>query len=234
MMAPLLAAQPEETLLKGTYIVVRLDGRKFTSFCLQHGMLRPIDDRLVSLMASCGYFIMEKYPDIALSFGQSDEFSFVFKKSTQLFDRRRDHILSSIVSTFTASFVLQWRQFFAGVRLAGPPSFDARAVLYSHFGLVRDYVSWRQADAHVNCLYNYTLCVLMRTGIDGPAATEALRGTVACDKHEIMMQHGVDFAMVPAAHRRGVIWIRTEGRVIRSTDDLIRDEFWQRYKRCLK
>jgi tRNA(His) guanylyltransferase len=177
---------------------------------------------------------MERHPDIAFAFGQSDEFSFLFNKSTRLFDRRRDRLLSSVVSTFTASFVLQWRQFFAGLPLAAPPSFDARAVLYSHFALVRDYASWRQADAHVNCLYNYTLCVLMRTGIDGPAATDTLRGTIARDKHDILLRHGIDFAMLPAAHRRGIIWIRTEEGVVGSTDDLIADEFWERYKRYVK
>jgi tRNA(His) guanylyltransferase len=232
--AAFLDSQPEETLLKDTYIVVRVDGRGFTPFCLQHSILRPIDDRLCGLMRLSGRRTMARYPDIAFSLGQSDEFSFVFKKSTTLFDRRRDRLLSALVSTFTSTFVLHWPHFFPTVPLQSLPSFDARAVLYAHFGLVRDYLSWRQADSHINSLYNYTLCVLMRTGLDGTAATAVLSGTVSTDKHEILMKHGIDFSMLPPMHRRGIVLIRTGEEVIDSTEDLIPDAFWTRYKRFLK
>jgi len=32
--------------------------------------------------------VMEEYKDIVLSYGQSDEYSFVFKKNTSVFNRR--------------------------------------------------------------------------------------------------------------------------------------------------
>jgi tRNA(His) guanylyltransferase len=232
--AAFLDSQPEEILLKGTYIIIRIDGRGFTPFCLQHSILRPIDDRLCDLMRTCGHHAMDQYGDIAFSFGQSDEFSFVFKKSTTLFGRKRDRLLSAIVSTFTSTFVMYWPRFFPTVPLRLLPSFDARAVLYAHFGLVRDYLSWRQADSHINSLYNYTLCVLMRTGLDGPAATAELAKTVSAEKHEILLKHGIDFSMLPLAHRRGIILIRTDDGIIDSTDDLIADAFWADHKRFLK
>lgn len=40
------------------------------------------------------------------------------------------------------------------VKLQYPPSFDARTVLYPSDQNLRDYLSWRQADVHVNNLYN--------------------------------------------------------------------------------
>lgn len=44
-------------------------------------------------------------PDIALAYGHSDEYSFVFHKSCSLFERRSAKLASTIVSTFTSAYV---------------------------------------------------------------------------------------------------------------------------------
>ncbi|OHS94522.1 tRNAHis guanylyltransferase family protein [Tritrichomonas foetus] len=226
--------QSEETLLRDSYIVVRVDGRGFTAFCLRHKILRPIDDRLVNVMLDCARSVMKRFPDIAVCYGQSDEFSFVLNRNAQLFDRNRDKIISAVVSTFSCSFILCWSKYFPDIQLQYPPGFDARAVLYANFGLIRDYLSWRQADSHINCLYNYTLCVLMRTGIDGPEATLQLNGTISSQKHDILLKHGVDFNMLPLHHRRGTTLIRNHENIIETTEDMIPDAFWEKYKTFLK
>ena len=227
--------QSEETLLRDSYLVVRIDGRAFTPFCQRHPILRPIDDRLLGLMNECGRKVMEKNADIVFGFGQSDEFSFIFKKSSETFGRKRDTILTFMVSTFTASFVLLWDKYFPGVKLEYPPSFDARAVLYSHFRVIRDYLSWRQADSYINCMYNYTLCALMRTGLDGPTATLQLNGTLSSQKLEILSKHGIDFAALPLSHKQGITLIRIgDSEIIESTEDMIPDAFWEKYTKLLK
>ena len=226
--------ESEETLLRDSFIVVRIDGRGFTPFCLKHEILRPIDDRLVNLMLKCGRGVMERYKDIAVCYGQSDEFSFVLNRHATLFNRNRDKIISSIVSSFTSYFVFFWKSFFPDLELQYPPSFDGRAVLYANFKLIRDYLSWRQADSHINSLYNYTLCVLMRTGLDGPTATEQLNGTVSSQKHEILNKHGIDFNLLPLNHRRGTTLLRDNNEIIETTEDMIPDEFWMKYKHVLK
>lgn len=226
--------EAEETLLNDAYLVVRIDGRAFTPFCKVHPILRPIDDRLLRLMNECGLRVMEKYEDIIFAFGQSDEFSFILKRSSQLFHRKRDTILSSMVSAFTGAFVCLWKKYFPDTKLQYPPSFDARAVLYSHFKVIRDYLSWRQADSYINCMYNYTLCALMRTGLDGPTATERLNGTVSSQKLDILRQHGIDFSCLPIEHKQGITLIRTEEGIIESTEDMIPDAFWEKYKKLLK
>ena len=60
--------------------------------------------------------------------------------------------MSLVTSCFTATYVHQWPQHFPGTPLAGMPMFDARAVLYPLPQTLRDYLSWRQADTHVNNL----------------------------------------------------------------------------------
>jgi tRNA(His) guanylyltransferase len=50
--------------------------------------------------------------DIVFAYGVSDEFSFVFSRDTQLFERRREKLVSTVVSTFTAAYVFYWREYF--------------------------------------------------------------------------------------------------------------------------
>ena len=42
-----------------------------------------------------------------------------------------------------------------------PPVFDGRTVLYPSNQNIRDYLSWRQADCHINNLYNTTFWALI-------------------------------------------------------------------------
>ena len=46
-----------------------------------------------------------------------------------------------------------------------PPSFDARIVLYPSDQNIIDYLSWRQADVHINNLYNTCFWNLVKSGI---------------------------------------------------------------------
>lgn len=216
----------EEILLPATFIVVRIDGRGFTLFCNQLGLRKPIDDRLVGLMNKCALNVMENFAEIAIAFGESDEYSFIFKKSSSVFNRRRDKIITTMVSLFSSAFVFHWSEFF-DFPLPCPPAFDSRAVLYPDLSIVRDYLSWRQADTHINCLYNYTLCVLLSDGIAQDVATEMLRGTDSAQKNEILFQHGVNYSFLPESHRKGSIILRRKKKLIVTAEDLIGDAFWK-------
>jgi tRNA(His) guanylyltransferase len=50
--------------------------------------------------------------------------------------------------------VFHWIGFFGPIRLQNPPAFDARVVMYPTDKNLKDYLGWRQADVHVNNLYN--------------------------------------------------------------------------------
>ena len=223
----------DDTLLPGVFMVVRVDGRGFTKFCIEHNLEKPLDDRMIRLMANCGKVVMEKFDEMVIGFGESDEFSFVFKKDSNTFNRRRDKIVSTVASLFTAAFVMGWPQFFPGIEMKIIPSFDTRVVLYPSEEVVRDYLSWRQADTHINCLYNYTLRTLERSGIDSTTATEMLRGTFSADKNEILFKHGINYNFLPASHRKGTLIVRDKRLVIRH-DDLIEDKNWNKIKKLLK
>jgi tRNA(His) guanylyltransferase len=61
--------------------------------------------------------------------------------------------MTNVVSLFAASYVHFWPKFFGpDWPLQTIPSFDARTVLYPTDQALRDYLSWRQVDCHINNL----------------------------------------------------------------------------------
>jgi len=53
-----------------------------------HNFVKPNDDRSLSLMNVSAEKVMTDFRDIVLAYGQSDEYSFVFRKSTTTYNRR--------------------------------------------------------------------------------------------------------------------------------------------------
>ena len=76
-----------------------------------------------------------------------DRRSFLFRKSTSLYNRRQAKIISTITSLFTSCYVFYWKQYFPDTPMCYPPSFDGRIILYPTEREVRDYFAWRQADS---------------------------------------------------------------------------------------
>lgn len=123
--------------------------------------VKPNDVRALVLMNRAAAHVVRSIPEIVLAYGVSDEFSFVFHRSTDLFERRAAKIVSTVVSSFTAAYVLGWNDEFqakeekeGGGSAAAPsslsldmlPTFDGRAVCYPSWENLRDYLSWRQVD----------------------------------------------------------------------------------------
>lgn len=64
--------------------------------------------------------------------------------------RRASKLISTFSSCFTGNYVRLWQQFMGDQPLLYTPVFDGRAVCYPNFAVLRDYLSWRQADTHIN------------------------------------------------------------------------------------
>lgn len=92
-----------------------------------------------------------------------------------------------------------------GIELKEPPSFDGRIVLYPTTKHLRDYLSWRQADVHVNNLFNTVFWALVDRGGKSPKEAEAtLKGTLSKDKHEILFtQFNINYNNEPQIFRKG-------------------------------
>lgn len=146
-------------------LTLNLTNRLSNHYCFT----KPNDPRALNLMNAAAQHVLHTLPEIIIAYGVSDEFSFVFHRSTQLFERRKEKLISTVVSTFTAAYVHLWSQHFGPEEdssgepenesveekkeVAGRdldvrylPTFDGRAVCYPSVENLRDYLSWRQVD----------------------------------------------------------------------------------------
>lgn len=146
--------ETEDKCLPNTWIVVRVDGRGFSKFSERYKFKKPNDVRALSVMNAAAKAVMKEFPEIILAYGQSDEYSFVFKKDSTLYNRRIQKLTSVISSAFTAFYITLWPKYFGNESITTPPIFDGRVVCYPSENNLRDYLSWRQTDTHINNLYN--------------------------------------------------------------------------------
>lgn len=222
----------DHKLLKGCFIVVRVDGQSFHGVSRDYHFTKPNDKRALDLMAKAAQDIMlEYFPDVVVSYGHSDEFSFVFRKSTKCYNRRMCKFVSLVTSFFTASFIRHWSTYFTSTPLKSNITFDGRCALYPDLPTLLDYLNWRQADCHINNLYNttfhaltgeYKKITLDEDGVsyslnDIPAydtvaklsTTEAhdkLKGSVSSDKNEILFStYGVNYNNELPQFRKGTL-----------------------------
>ncbi|WRT70769.1 uncharacterized protein IL334_007768 [Kwoniella shivajii] len=198
-----------DPLMPGTFIVVRIDGRGFHKFSDAHSFSKPNDRRALDLMDMAAKTVMDEYKDVIMAFGESDEYSFLLKKNTKLYNRRRSKIASSIVSLFTSAYVFNWSRYLPNEPLRYSPSFDSRVVLYPSAKEVRDYFAWRQADTHINNLYNTVFWALVQSGQSTAEANKALQGTDSKDKNELLFsKFDINYNNLPAMYRKGSTCVR--------------------------
>lgn len=248
------AFERDEKLLPGCWGVIRLDGRTFTSFSKAHNFRKPNDQRALQLMNSAAEAVLSAFDDhIVFAYGESDEYSFILKRESQLFSRRHSKILSTVLSLFTSAYVFNWPRFMTDIALQFPPSFDARIVLYPTTKHLRDYLSWRQADTHVNNLFNTAFWALVdRASMSNREAEVRLKGTTSKEKNEILFsQFGINYNNEPIMFRKGSLVMKNpelmdfapgkrkreidvqEHRFVTLHVDIIGDTFWQKYPHLL-
>ncbi|KAI1077385.1 tRNA guanylyltransferase [Whalleya microplaca] len=200
-----------DNLLPNTWIVVRIDGRGFTKLCARYEFEKPNDRRAIDLMNAAAKAVMTELPDITIAYGVSDEYSFVFHKTCTLFERRSSKLITTVSSTFTAYYIHLWPTYFLDTPLSPPlPSFDGRAVCYPSVQNLRDYMSWRQVDCHINNLYNTTFWSLIQQGgMDAKEAEKFLAGTLAADKNEILFsKFKMNYNNEPEIYKKGSVVFR--------------------------
>ena len=247
--------EKKEYLLPHTWIMVRIDGKAFHNFSEKHDFKKPNDLRSIELMNKAAISVMEEFPDIIFSYGQSDEYSFVIHRYSKMCNRQGGKIISSIVSLFAAVYVYNWQSLFGDIKLQYCPAFDARAVLYPNNSCLRDYISWRQADCHINNMYNTCFWTLVQHGqCSRQKAEEILCGTFSKDKRSILINRfNQDYDDEDAIFRKGTVMFREmlrkdlcassktpseDGQVEEGTEtrckgiivghfDVIKDEFWR-------
>ncbi|XP_060621538.1 probable tRNA(His) guanylyltransferase isoform X3 [Anolis sagrei] len=169
--------------------------------------------------------------------------------------------MTHVASQFASSYVFYWKDYFKDQPLLYPPGFDGRVVLYPSDQNLKDYLSWRQADCHINNLYNTVFWSLVqRSGLTPVEAQKRLQGTLAGDKNEILFsQFNINYNNEPLMYRKGTVLVwqkvnhiirkkiqipneseekeievtRTRSTTIPLHCDIIGDQFWDQYPEIL-
>lgn len=200
----------------------------------------------LNLMSHAASTVMDEYLDIVLCYGQSDEYSFVFHKSSSIYNRRASKLMSMVCSLFTSAYCFNWSKWFPNKPLKYPPSFDSRAILYPSDQNLKDYLSWRQADVHINNLYNTAFWnLVLNGGLTNAQAEERLRGTFSADKNELLFsEFGINYNNLPAMYRKGTILLKKRIAVPEMGDkqrlmivplyrDMIKEDFWEEHSELI-
>lgn len=180
-------------LLAGTWPVVRVDGRAFTSFTRSR-FEKPFDVRFSAHMVATAEALLAEL-DGVFAFTQSDEISVLLTPQWDLFDRSVEKLLSISAGIASAVFT----------HACGEPGhFDSRIWLGTTPDTVVDYFSWRQSDAARCALNGWCYWALRSEKRSAREATALLRGMGSGGKNELLFQRGVNFNDLPAWQRRGI------------------------------
>lgn len=197
----------------------------------------------LNLMNYAAVKVMAVIKDIVLSFGQSDEYTFVLNRTTSFCHRRASKIESIINCVFTSQYIEHWNAWMGGRVMNGLPTFDARTVPYASDALLRDYLSWRQADVHINNLYNTCFWKLVcDKQMENSTAEEYLRihGTYSDDKRRLLQtMFNIDYDQLPEMYKKGTILLRKLVNDASATlmvplhVDMIQNHFWIKHNEIL-
>ncbi|KAG9159360.1 hypothetical protein Leryth_025386 [Lithospermum erythrorhizon] len=204
----------DDEVMAPNIIVVRIGGRNFDKFSEVHEFAKPNDEQALKLMNACAKAVLEEngFHEIAFAYGFSDEYSFVFKKDTEFYQRRGSKILSLIVSLFTSKYVEKWKEFFPQKDIRYPPSFHSRVVSCASLEVLQSYLTWRQKDCHDK--NQYATCfweLIRRREYDREKANGILKNTQKQQKHDLLFKEfEINYKELPDIFRQGSFVLKQE------------------------
>lgn len=178
------------------WIVIRVDGRSFTSLTNAH-FSKPFDDRFGAVMEQTAAVLVQEF-DGLYGYAQSDEISVLLPRTAALFDRGVEKLVSVAAATASAAFTEAASR--RGV-------FDGRLWIGDTPDDVVDYFAWRQADAERNALNTCAYWTLRAQGLSARQTDRRLGGITRADKRDLIAAHDSPFEDRPLWQRRGVgLW----------------------------
>jgi tRNA(His) 5'-end guanylyltransferase len=181
-------------LAPGGWIVVRVDGRSFSTLTAER-YDKPFDRAFADRMVAAARALVEELQG-AFAYVQSDEISLCLPPDWELFARRAEKIVSLAAGTASAAFTAE------ADHLA---IFDARIWSAARREDVVTYFRWRAGDAARCALQNACYWTLREEGDTARQASERLHGRGASFKNELLFERGINFNDLPVWQRRGVV-----------------------------
>ncbi|MED6151661.1 hypothetical protein PIB30_084554 [Stylosanthes scabra] len=194
----------EDEVMFPNFILVRINGRNFSNFSRLHRLQKPYDENALNLMNSCAVSVLEEYADIVLAYGFSDEYTFVFKKTSKFYDRRASKVLSTITSFFSSIFVTKWSDFFPQKELQYSPSFHGHVTSCALVDVLQAYLLWRQNICHATNQYDQCFWRLVECGKDVKEAHDLLKRAEKCNLNNLLFdKFNVNYNTLEPIFRQG-------------------------------
>lgn len=190
-----------QVLVPGLPIMVRLDGRAFSTFT--RGLARPYDERMSRCMIeTTKYLVQHTHADIGYT--QSDEISLAFSLSLDLdkqmmFNGRVQKICSVFASMASVKFNQMVQQLMPE-KASLLPVFDGRCWNVNDLDTACECFLWREADATRNSLTMAASSLYSHGELHKVGSKE---------KHDLLHAKGVNWNNYPAFFKRGT-YVRRE------------------------
>lgn len=188
---------------EGSYIVIRVDGRSFTTVTAR--LTKPFDHRFHTAMCAASVALIKDFNG-AVATVHSDEISLLLPRHTRLFDRELEKLVSvaaGIASAAFTAFIQDWRLEFGPLP---PAAFDGRLWVGDAVDHVVQYFAWRRADAVRGSVHSQAHWALIGNGMTATAATRELHGKTQAEQQAIAERLSTTPpALAPAWQRIGTI-----------------------------
>ena len=191
----------DQVIVPGMYIIVRLDGNRFSKLTYNEGFEKPFDVRFRDLMIKATQECMKQGFRITYGYTQSDEISLLFNIEDNAYNRKVRKILSLLAGAASARFSLELNKLFGKDEAV---VLDSRVIALPNVQLVKDYFIWRQEDANRNALNDWCYWTLRKEGKSRGEATRILKRMPVSEKNELLFERGINYNNVPAWNKRGV------------------------------
>lgn len=175
-------------------IIVRLDGRSFSSFT--KGLAKPFDERLSRLMIETTKYLVSEV-NANCGYTQSDEITLVIYNdsydSEVLFNRKLLKMTSILASMATGFFVKNLNDYLPE-KAHLIPNFDCRIFNVPDISEAANCVLWREMDATRNSISMASECYCSHGELEGKNSTE---------KQEMLFAKGINWNDYPSFFKRG-------------------------------
>ena len=192
------------SILPECFFAIRVDGRSFHSEVERMKMKRPFDKKLRRAINKAVKMVMKDFGSI-FAYTESDEVTFLFPKTTNLFDRRVEKLVSLVASKMSVEFAK------SKIAIGTSPTFDARVLELPTDELVIKCFQWRQMDSHRNAISTQCFWRLVKSGETKRNATRILKGMKDSDKNELLFSRlNCNYNNTPEWTRKGTMFFIKE------------------------
>lgn len=186
-------------ILPDLYLVIRVDGRRFSRLGdFVANLERPYDLRVRDAMLETAGLLMGVGCRVRFAVVQSDEISLLLDPTESINPRRRSKLLTIFASEASLAF---------SQRIGGSVPFCATLSELPSLRHVRDYFYWRRLLQKRNCVVDTIYHLLLQQGLSAPQVAEQHVKLGEEERQQLLKELGCPLEKIPLWQRLGVaLW----------------------------